>query len=68
MNNELKYGSKTFDLFNQGSFQCIAVAKTEKIRDDFLKRAYWVMFSPEEDGTNCWVMVREKSETQEYFS
>lgn len=51
-----------FDMNNIGSIQCVALATTEKDKDELLKRAYWVMFSPEENDINCWVLCRDKSE------
>lgn len=53
---------KVFDMNNIGSIQCVALATTEKDKDELLKRAYWVMFSPEENDINCWVLCRDKSE------
>lgn len=53
---------KTYDMNNIGSIQCVALAKTEDEKNDLLKRAYWVMFSPEEDEINCWILCRDKSE------
>nr|DAE33432.1 MAG TPA: Protein of unknown function (DUF3314) [virus sp. ctQ5V6] len=47
---------------NIGSIQCVALAKTEEEKNDLLKRAYWVMFSPEEDEINCWILCRDKSD------
>lgn len=52
----------SFDWNNQGSIQCVAIAKTEKEKDELLKRAYFVLFSPEKDDISCWVLCREKSE------
>ena len=45
-------GISVFDMNNIGSVQCVAIAKTEEDRNDLLKRAYFVMFSPENDGIN----------------
>lgn len=56
---------KSFDLNNIGSIQCVALAKDEKAKNELLKRAYWVMFSPEQDGINCWILCRDKSENQD---
>lgn len=53
---------KTYDMNNIGSIQCVALAKTEDEKNDLLKRAYWVMFSPEEDEINCWILCRDKSD------
>lgn len=53
---------KTYDMNNIGSIQCVALAKTEEEKNDLLKRAYWVMFSPEEDEINCWILCRDKSD------
>lgn len=53
---------KTYDMNNIGSIQCVALAKTEEEKNDLLKRAYWVMFSPEEDKINCWILCRDKSD------
>lgn len=62
MNNKKQYDTNVFDMNNIGSIQCVAVAKTEKAKDDLLKRAYMVLFSPEENDINCWVLCREESE------
>lgn len=53
---------KTYDMNNIGSIQCVALAKTEDEKNDLLKRAYWVMFSPEDDEINCWILCRDKSD------
>lgn len=53
---------KTYDMNNIGSIQCVALAKTEEEKNDLLKRAYLVMFSPEEDEINCWILCRDKSD------
>lgn len=57
MNNKKQYDTNVFDMNNIGSIQCVAVAKTEKAKDDLLKRAYMVLFSPEENDINCWVRL-----------
>ena len=68
MNNKKQYDTNVFDMNNIGSIQCVAVAKTEKAKDDLLKRAYMVLFSPEENDINCWVLCREESEVLiEYY-
>lgn len=55
-------GISVFDMNNIGSVQCVAIAKTEEDKNALLKRAYFVMFSPENDGINCWVLCRDESE------
>ena len=56
------YGTTVVDFTEKGSIQCIAIAKTENDKNDLLKRAYHVIFSPVSDNINCWVLYREKSE------
>lgn len=53
---------KVFDFNNIGSIQCLALAKTEEAKNRLLERAYNVIFSPEEDGVNYWILFRDKSE------
>lgn len=60
MNNKA-YDSITYDFNQSGCVQCIAVAKTEKAKKNLLNRNYFVLFSPENDGINCWVLCRDKS-------
>ncbi len=57
-------GINVFDMNNKGSFQCIAIAKSKKEKERLLERAYHVLFSPEEDGINCWVLCRVQSEVR----
>lgn len=65
MKKGIKMGEiKSFDMNNIGSIQCVALARTEKDKDELLKRAYWVMFSPEKDDINCWILCRDKSEVR----
>ena len=59
---ERKFGKTIVDFTSKGSIQCIAIAHTEKDRNDLLKRAYRVIFTPDTEGINCWVLFREKSE------
>ena len=59
MNNKNQYDTSIFDMNNIGSIQCIAIAKTKKSKDDLLKRAYVVLFSPEENDINCWEKFRQ---------
>lgn len=59
---ERKLGKTIVDFTSKGSIQCIAIAHTEKDRNDLLKRAYRVIFTPNTEGINCWVLFREKSE------
>ena len=59
---ERNYGKLIADFTSIGSIQCIAIAKTEEDMDDLLKRAYKVIFMPEPEGINCWILFREKSE------
>lgn len=58
----MKTSITSYDLNSQGSIQCVAIAKTEEEKDALLKRAYYVLFSPEKDEINCWILCREKSE------
>lgn len=51
-----------YDMNGQGSFQCIAVAFTEKDRDKLENRGYQCFFTPEKDKTNCWILCRGGSE------
>jgi hypothetical protein len=60
---ERKFGKTIVDFTSNGSIQCIAIAHTEKDRNDLLKRAYRVIFTPNMEGINCWVLFREKSES-----
>lgn len=57
-----KFGKIVVDFTSKGSIQCIAIAQTEKDRDDLLERAYRVIFTPDMEGINCWILFREKSE------
>lgn len=50
------------DFTSKGSIQCIAIAQTEEDKNELLKRAYRVIFTPDTEGINCWVLFREKSE------
>lgn len=59
---ERKFGKIVVDFTSKGSIQCIAIAQTEEDRNDLLKRAYRVIFTPDTEGINCWVLFREKSE------
>lgn len=59
---ERKFGKIVVDFTSKGSIQCIAIAQTEKDRDALLERAYRVIFTPDMEGINCWILFREKSE------
>lgn len=59
---ERKLRKTIVDFTSKGSIQCIAIAQTEKDRNDLLKRDYRVIFTPDMEGINCWVLFREKSE------
>lgn len=53
----------TYDFNNQGSsFQCVSVAFSEKAKKSLEERGYYCFFSPEKDGTNCWILCRVESE------
>ena len=55
-------GINIYDMNNKGSFQCVAIAKSEKEKERLQERAYHVLFSPEDDNINCWVLCRVQSE------
>lgn len=52
----------SYDLNNQGSFQCLAIAKTEEARDNYLKNGFTEFFTPERHGINCWILCKVESE------
>lgn len=56
------FGKIVVDFTSKGSIQCIAIAQTEEDRDALLERAYRVIFTPDIEGINCWILFREKSE------
>lgn len=62
MDNLKNCTALNYDMNNQGSFQCVAIAKTEAARDDYVKNGFVVFFSPEMHGISCWVLCRAKSE------
>lgn len=62
MEKNKNIGISVFDMNKIGSIQCVAIAKTEEDKNALLRRAYFVMFSPENDGINCWVLCRDESE------
>ena len=51
-----------YDMNNQGSFQCLAIARTEEAKKELESRGYLAFFTPDMHGTNCWILVRNKSE------
>lgn len=51
-----------YDMNNETSFQCIAIARNEKSKDELLERGYIVFFTPEKHNINCWILCREQSE------
>lgn len=57
-----KCNSIVYDMNNQGSFQCLAIARTEEQKKKLESRGYLAFFTPEIHGTNCWILVRDKSE------
>ena len=57
-----KCNSIVYDMNNQGSFQCLAIARTEEQKKELESRGYLAFFTPEIHGTNCWILVRDKSE------
>lgn len=58
-----KIKSCVYDMNNLTSIQCIAIAKDERSKDMLIKRGYFILFSPEKDEINCWILVREESES-----
>ena len=48
-----KIKSCVYDMNNQASIQCIAIAKNERSKDMLIKRGYFILFSPEKDEINC---------------
>lgn len=53
-----------YDMNNETSFQCIAIARNEEARNRLLERGYVVFFTPEKHNINCWILCREASEVR----
>ena len=58
-----KIKSCVYDMNNQASIQCKKKKKNERSKDMLIKRGYFILFSPEKDEINCWILVREESES-----